>query len=238
MKRFWQQATAVSTEGGLGVMLDGKPVRVPGGATLLLPNAALAVAVVSEWQAAGGEVGGEMSYADLPLTRLAGTAQERVAPALEPVVLELARYAETDLLCYRAEHPASLVRRQEELWQPWLDWAERAHHAPLKVTFGIIHVSQPPGSLAALAQALAVHDAYRLAALSILVPSFGSLVLGLAVAAGELPALSAHELATLDERHQATHWGWDEEAETRMARVAEDVAAAGRFLDLCRQATP
>ena len=233
MKRFWTLAEAVAEGSGWSVTLDDKPVRVPGGAALALPTRVLAVAVAEEWQAAGGEVGGEMSYADLPLTRLAGTAQERVAPSREAVVLELSRYGQTDLLCYRAEHPAKLVAQQAKQWQPWLDWAERTHGARLEVTSGIVHVAQPTASLAALAQAVAAFDAHRLAALGILVPSYGSLVLGLAVAAGALAALAAHEIATLDERHQAAEWGWDHEAETRMARVAEDVTAAGRFLALC-----
>jgi chaperone required for assembly of F1-ATPase len=233
MKRFWTEARVAPQPVGWTVALDGKPVRVPGAGVLTLPTRAMADAVAAEWQAAGGAVGGEMSYADLPLTRLAGTAQERVAPALEPVVLELARYAESDLLCYRAEHPVTLVRQQAELWQPWLDWAADTHQARLIVTAGISHVAQPPAALAALARAVAVHDAHRLAALGILVPSYGSLVLALAVAAGQLDALAAHELATLDERHQAAQWGWDQEAETRIANVALDVAAAGRFLSLC-----
>lgn len=237
MKRFWDTADVApnDAEGGAGwsVRLDGKPVRVPGGGLLLLPNALLAREVAAEWQAAGGGKGAEMSYDDLPLTRLAGTAQERVAHDPGPVVLEIARYGQSDLLCYRAEAPASLVERQAEQWQPWLDWAARALGARMVVTAGIIHVSQPEAALSALTVAVARLDAHRLAAIGILVPSFGSLVLGLAVAQGALSATEAHEIATLDERHQAGFWGWDHEAEVRMAKVAEDVAAAGRFLDLC-----
>lgn len=233
MKRFWEKAEAVTEGDAWSVTLDGKPVRVPGGGPLSLPTLPLARAVAAEWQAAGGAVGGEMSYADLPLTRLAGTAQERVAPNPGPVVLELARYAESDLLCYRAEQPAALVERQHVQWQPWLDWVAQKHGAKLKVTAGIIHVQQSESAIAALTTAVALHDPHRLAGLGILVPSYGSLVLGLAVAAGALSASEAHEVATLDERHQAEFWGWDHEAEARMARIAEDVSAAGRFLDLC-----
>jgi chaperone required for assembly of F1-ATPase len=235
MKRFWDVADVATDDAGWSVRLDGKPVRVPGGGLLRLPNAMLAREVAAEWQAAGGGKGAEMSYDDLPLTRLAGTAQERVAHDPGPVVLEIARYGQSDLLCYRADAPASLVERQAEQWQPWLDWAASILGARLVVTTGIIYVSQPEAALSALAVAVARLDAHRLAAIGILVPSFGSLVLGLAVAHGALSATEAHEIATLDERHQAGFWGWDLEAEKRMAKVAEDVAAAGRFLDLCAE---
>jgi chaperone required for assembly of F1-ATPase len=233
VKRFWEQASVIEAGEGWSVALDGKPVRVPGGGPLSLPTRALAAGIAAEWQAAGGAVGGEMSYDDLPLTRLAGTVQERIAPNPGPVVLELARYGESDLLCYRAEQPQSLVARQAEQWQPWLDWARGTLGAELRTTAGIVHISQPESALTALTVAVARHDAHRLGALSILVPSYGSLVLGLAVAGGALSATEGHEIATLDERHQAEFWGWDHEAEARIARIAEDVAACGRFLDLC-----
>jgi chaperone required for assembly of F1-ATPase len=211
---------------------------VPGGASLSVPGRVLAEAVAEEWRGAGGGRGGDMSYADLPLTRLAGTAQERIAPDPEPVALELARYGETDLLCYRAEAPDALVRRQEEAWQPWLDWAERRFGARLRTTTGIVHVPQDPAALAALAEAVARLDPLSLAALGVAVPLLGSLVLGLAMADGALDAETAHRIAGLDELFQAELWGLDEEAEARRARVAADLAAAGRLLALARIPDP
>lgn len=233
MKRFWDQALMVGLDDSFGIELDGKPLRVPDGGVLRLPTASLARAIAAEWQAAGSAKGGEMSYADVPLTRLAGTAQERIAPNPEPVIAELARYAESDLLCYRATHPQMLVLRQARLWQPWLDWAATHLGADLLITEGIRHVTQPDAALARLTAAVARQDAHRLAALGILVPVCGSLVLALAVAEGALSAETAHELATLDERFQIEQWGWDREAEDRLRKQAADVSMAGRYLALC-----
>jgi len=233
MKRFWEQARMTGLEDCFGIELDGKPLRVPDGGVLRLPTAPLAQAIAAEWQEAGGTKGGEMSYADVPFTRLAGTAQERIAPNPEPVIEELARYAESDLLCYRATHPQPLVLRQACLWQPWLDWAASHLQAPLLVTEGIGHVTQPSASLARLAAAVARQDVHGLAALGILVPVYGSLVLALAVAEGALEAEAGYELSTLDERFQIDQWGWDREAEDRIRKQAAEVAMAGRYLALC-----
>jgi chaperone required for assembly of F1-ATPase len=232
MKRFWDRAEAAAEPGGWSVHLDARPLRLPGGGALIVPQVGLAQAIAAEWQAAGGGKGGEMSYADVPLTRLAGTARERIAGNPEPVVLELARYAESDLLCYRAEEPEPLVVRQQALWQPWLDWAERRHGARLRVTAGIVHVVQDPAALAALAGALSSFGAYPLAALGVAVPALGSLVLGLALAEGVLGAAEAHAAATLDETFQEELWGRDEEAVARRERLGAEVALAARFLDL------
>jgi len=234
MKRFWDNAEVAASGEGWNVLLDGRPVRLPGGAPLCLGASALAGAIRAEWQTAGATKGGEMSYADVPLTRLAGTAQERISPNPEPVALELARYAETDLLCYRAAEPEALVRRQAERWQPWLDWAERRFGARFRVTTGVVHVLQDPGALALLARAVAAQAPLALAALSVAVPALGSLVLALAMAEGQLGAAEAHSLSILDETFQEESWGRDPLALGRRRRIAADLEVAGRLLDLSR----
>ncbi|MCX7381406.1 MAG: chaperone, ATP12 [Alphaproteobacteria bacterium] len=236
MKRFWETAAAAPEGTVWTVRLDGKPLRLPGGGPLAVPSAAIAAAIAAEWQQAGGAKGGEMSYADVPLTRLAGTAQERIVPDPEPIVLEIARYGETDLLCYRADGPAVLAQRQHLLWQPWLDWAAERYAARLAVTEGIVHVAQSPGALANLAAAVAAQGPFALAALGIAVPALGSLVLGLAVADGALEAAAAHELSILDDVFQEELWGSDTEALKRRAGMRADLVTCGRFLALLRTA--
>jgi chaperone required for assembly of F1-ATPase len=232
MKRFWDTADVAAAGDGWSVQLDGKPLRLPGGAALRVPARALAEAIAAEWQAAGGARGGTTSYADLPLTRLAGTAQERVVQDPEPVALAIARYGETDLLCYRADRPAALVQRQAERWQPWLDWAAKRFGATLRSTSGLVHVAQPPEALAVLAAAVAAQPAWRLAGLGVAIPALGSLVLGLAVAEFALAADEAYEVSVLEERFQAELWGEDAEASARRAQIRAEVEVAGRFMAL------
>lgn len=238
MKRFWTQVLAdpVGDGGSDGwrILLDGRPVRLPGGAALLLPDARLAEAVAAEWQAAGGEVGGEMSFADVPLTRIAGTAQERIAPDPAPVIAELAGYGGSDLLCYRAAAPPALVERQAREWQPWLDWARRRFGAELVATEGIMPIAQDPVALERLAGSMARLSPFVLGALGVIVPALGSLVLGLALADSALDAEAALRLATLDERFQEEFWGADDQALLRRSRIAEDVGVAARLLGLLR----
>lgn len=234
MRRFWDTAAVAPTEGGFAVLLDGKPMRIPGGTPLTITAPALADGIAAEWQQAGGAKNGEFSMEDVPLTRLAGTAQDRIAPDPAPVATALAQYAETDLLCYRAEHPTALVVSQAHAWQPWLDWAAQAHGARLQMTTGIIHHPQDPAALEAIYRAMARQTVPALAALGVAVPLLGSAVLGLALADGALDAATAHELASLDELFQAAAWGEDAEAASRRQRVADDIALAERFIRLSR----
>mgnify|MGYP001049821758 FL=1 len=236
MKRFWTSATVGALpEGGFTVLLDGRPVRLPGGTPMRVEQRPLAEALAAEWDAAGGGKGGEAGPEALPLTRLVGTAQERIAPDPEPVVAELAKYAETDLLCYRAED-RRLAERQAVEWQPLLDWAALQLDAPLRVTSGVMPVAQDPSALAALRRALVVRTPLELAALGIAVPALGSLVLGLALALGRLDAAEAFRLATLDEAFEEAFWGVDAEAAARRERIAADVTLARRLIDLASSA--
>lgn len=231
MKRFWDHASAVPTAGGFAVHLDGRPVRLPGGGTLAVPARALAEALAAEWQAAGGGKDGSMAWDDVPLTRLVGTAAERIAPAPEATMLAIAKYGETDLLCYRADDPP-LAARQQANWQPWLDWSAEILGARLVATEGLMPVTQEPAALAALARALVWMDPLRLSALGVLVPALGSLVLGLAVQRGALDVAGAHRLSILDELFQEEHWGLDWMAEERREKVAADLHLAARLLAL------
>jgi chaperone required for assembly of F1-ATPase len=207
-------------------------MRLPGGPVLFLDSEGLAIAIAAEWQAAGGAKGGALRVEDVPLTRLAGTAQERVLPNPEASVAALSRYAESDLLCYRAEQPEALMVRQARLWQPWLDRAAAHYGAHLCVTEGVIPVEQPPEAVAALRAALASYPAFALAGLGILVPATGSLVLGLAVAEGALGAEDAFALACLDELFQAEQWGEEAEALAQRESVRTDIALSARFIRL------
>jgi chaperone required for assembly of F1-ATPase len=232
MKRFWEAAIAVPRpEGGHGVLLDGRPLRLLGGAVLATASRPLAEAIADEWHQAGGGKGGEMSQEDVPLTRLLGTAQERIAPDPKPIIEGIAKFGETDLLCYRAEDPR-LAARQAKHWQPLLDWAALTLDAPLGVTLGLMPLAQRPQSLAALQAAVAGHDPAGLAALGLAVPALGSLVLGLALTHGRLSAEEAHALAIVDEVFQEEFWGHDTEAAAQRAGRLADVWLAQRFVAL------
>ena len=234
MKRFWDTAAPAPDAGGWTILLDGRPLRLPDGPKLHVAGRHLAAAVAAEWQTAGGGKGGAMTYADVPLTRLTGTAQERIAADPAAVALELARYGESDLLCYRADSPDALVQRQAAAWQPWLDWAATRYGARLRVATGVMHMPQDTAALAALAAAVSAYDPLALAALGVAIPSLGSAVLGLAMAEAALDAAQAHELAVLDELFQEQLWGADPAGQARRAHALADLSVAGNLLALLR----
>lgn len=234
-KRFYKQVAATATEGGgYTIALDGRPIRTPGKALLTAPTAALAEAIAEEWAAQEEEI----VPATMPMMRLAATAIDRIGKQREAIVEQIAAYGGTDLLCYRAERPEELVARQAELWEPLLDWVAEARGARLAVTRGITHTAQDRGALDALRAAVEEQDDFRLAAVSQLTASTGSLVIALAVAARRVSAEEAVVASQLDETWQAEQWGHDREAAHRRETLAQEIVAAARFLDLLATRSP
>jgi chaperone required for assembly of F1-ATPase len=230
MRRFYQAATAAAVEVGYAVLLDDKPVRTPAKQALAVPTAALAEAIAAEWRGQGDTI----DLNALPLTRIASTAIDLVAPRHGAIVDAIAKYAGTDLVCYRSEHPPALAERQREGWQPLIDWLALRYDAPLAVTTGILPIDQPAASLQALHAELAAQSAMTLAALHLLTAACGSLVVALALAEGRLDADSAFATAQLDETFESEQWGEDAEQTQRRAALRQDIAVAARFLALMR----
>ena len=228
MKRFWKDAAAVEAGAGWGMTLDGKPLRTPMRALLDVPSKPLAEAIADEWTA----VEGEIDPREMPMTGLANAAIDRVAPDRQAFAANLARYAEADLLCYRAEGPRELADRQDSAWGELLAWASRRFDVEFAVTTGITHVAQPQATLERLAHEVAVLGPFELAGLSPLVTAGGSLVTGLAVLDGALSAEQAWTAVSLDDEWQKERWGSDSEAEKALEGRKADFLAGARFLAL------
>jgi chaperone required for assembly of F1-ATPase len=226
MKRFYRETAVAEDDAGYQVTLDGRAVRTPAKAKLALPTRTLAEAIAAEWD----EQETEIQPHRMPMMQLASTAIDRVRPRRDDVITEIATYAETDLLCYRADSPTSLVTRQAQEWQPMLDWAAGKFDAPLAVTEGIIPVAQPEGALRALRATVASCDEFVLSALYTLTTVSGSLVLALAVRDSAMEPEAAFDASHLDEEWQASQWGRDEHAQSRRERSREEILAAARFL--------
>lgn len=233
MKRIWKTVETRAAESGWHVLLDAKPLKKPGNAALILPFAPLAEAIADEWRQAG-LTGQDIKPDDLPLTRLATTAIERVPANRAELITQLAAYGANDMLCYRAEAPPSLVEREEAAWAPWLAWAASRYDVTLNTGTGITPITQPPETTAIFAAALTGFSHFELAALGVAVPAMGSLILGLALALGELTPQAAFDLSTLEETSQIERWGSDDLAEERRLATLTDLQLCTRFIALCR----
>jgi chaperone required for assembly of F1-ATPase len=226
-RRFYKHATVGDTA-PFQILLDGRAIKTPKKRQLAVPAKALAEAIAEEWQA-------QKEFVDprqMPLTRFANTAIDAVSDEENAVAADIVAYAGSDLLCYRAEAPDTLVALQSRAWDPIVAWAAVDLGASLKVVPGVTHVAQPQAALSAVAAALKPHDAFRLTGLHVLTTLTGSALLALAIARHELTPDAAWSAAHVDEDYQISLWGEDAEASARRRGRRSEFDAACRWLAL------
>lgn len=230
VKRFYAAADARAVEDGFAITLDGRIVKTPDDARLVVPTHDLAVAIAGEWAAQEKTVRPNT----MPLARIAVAAIDQVRPDRRVIVDRLLAYVGTDLVCYRAESPADLAARQEAAWRPLLDWTNAACGASFVVTTGIMPVAQPSATKRALDAAIEPFDDMEIAALASATSATGSLVVALALGAGCVDAEEAFAAAMVDELFQEERWGEDAESAARRQALRREIHAAARFFDLVR----
>lgn len=227
-KRFWTEVTVVAEEGGFAPRLDGRAVKTPAKAPLVVPSEPLAQAIAQEWRA----VEGKINPGTMPYTASANAAIDKVAVQFEEVASMLAAYGGSDLLCYRADGPEGLLERHQAGWDPMLDWAEATFGARLITTVGIMPIAQSQDALKAIAAPLFAATPFELTALHDLIALSGSLVLALGVTSGRLTAQTAWSLSRIDEDWQAEQWGLDEDAVQTAEIKRSAFAHAAKFYEM------
>ncbi|MDJ0920587.1 MAG: ATP12 family protein [Henriciella sp.] len=226
-KRFYKSVAVAPAGDAFTIELDGRPVKTPARAPLQLPTTDLAAALAGEWDSQGET----LDMASMTLTKLANVAIDRTPGNRTGMADELAKYAETDVVCYFAEGPTPLRERQQAAWTPWRDWAGKTLNVVLLPVEGIVAAPQPPASLEAVRQHALALDAFSLTGLSWGCGLFGSAVLALAVEQGALPAAEALSLSCVDEDWQIEQWGEDADAAAARAVREAECAALQTWFD-------
>jgi chaperone required for assembly of F1-ATPase len=214
------------------IMCDDTPLLTPAGQPYALPTHALAEAIASEWRGQDEK----LDLAAMPFTRMAATSIDLVPAKRAHMVDACLAYSATELLCHRDAATGALAARQNEIWQPYLDWAALTFGALFRVGAGVMPIEQPADVVTGIGQTVAALDAFGLMGLHEAVTTSASLVLGLALALGFKPAPEIFFAAELDAHFQIDAWGADPVTMARLAAVRHDIETIERWFALLRDA--
>ncbi len=228
MKRFYTHVIVEKSTAGYHVHLDGKAILTPGRIKLVVVSETLAKAIASEWSVQGENIDPK----SMPFTRHANSVLDRIKTRRAEVVAEIAAFAGSDSLCYRAKFPDDLVQKQCEKWDHLLEWAFLKYNISLKTTQGVEPVQQSISSLSELLKAVDVFSVWQLSALHTIVHISGSLIIGLAMVLNEITLEDAWQAAQLEEIYQIERWGSDELAIATLAAKRFDFEKAVQWLKL------
>ena len=232
MKRFYKLVSTYKEPQGWAVHLDGKPVKTPMKTALLAPSEAIADLVVQEWAAQEDVINPET----MPLTQILSTQIDQVGTQREAMTLEVLKYLNTDLLCYRAgDDPPGQAEKQAEAWDPWLTWFEEKYGASLKTTTDLIALKHDEAAHKAVRAYVEDLDDAHFTILQMLVPLSGSLVLPLAfveraITPDQLFEATHVEEHFKDEIYDAERYGRDPLQEKKDVAMMRDLKAAEIFL--------
>ena len=230
-KRFYTAVSVAEGPDGVEVRLDNRTVKTPAGTPIRMPGRASAELVAREFDVQR-EV---LDPATMPVWRLANTAIDGVAADPQAVMEDIMRYASSDLVCYRAESPETLVGRQADSWDPVLDWARRAMGARFFLAEGVMHVEQPREAIGAVGIHLSREATpMRLAALHVMTTLTGSALIALAVDAEAMSPEEGWRAAHVDEDWNIHQWGEDAEAMQARALRERDFQGAAALIEAMR----
>ena len=231
MKKFYKAAEAGTAPGGSVIRLDGKPLKTPLKHPFLLESQALADAIALEWAGQGDEI----KPATMPLTRLANTMIDKSkGDDRAEMNGQLLDYGSSDLVCYFATHPETLVKRQKSHWLPLLGWMQEKYGIAYETVSGIQYQHQPPPSLDKLQKILEALGPEDFTVVQAASATTGSVVIALALLEGKLSPEEAYQAACVDEIYQLETWGEDAEARKRLDIIQSELESIVRFRDLVK----
>ena len=173
----------------------------------------------------------------MPLTQLAATCLDPVMADRTAVITQLVSQLDNDMLCLRVEQPDNLRQRQQEIWQPYLDWFLAHYDALLKISSGLLPEPQTPAAHAALGHALKHYTSWQLTGLAHAASLTHSVVLGLALAEQFKSADEIFAAAELEALLQMDKWGSDPLAVARHEAIQQDLRLCEQWFDLCSGGT-
>ncbi len=226
-KRFYK---IVEVTDDLSIALDGRKVKTPMKASLVLSTRSLAEAVAEEWRAQVEVIHPGI----MPLTRYANTAIDRATAERANIINELVGYANSDAVCYRAETPADLAELQRNAWDLIVQWAEAKLACKINTTKGIIHLAQSQAMLDAVRARIESCNANELTVLYNLATLTSSVLTALMLLDGALTSEKGWDAAHIDEDFQISQWGYDYQAIKRREGRLTDYQACLRYLALSR----
>lgn len=147
----------------------------------------------------------------------------------QDVIDRLVQFAPTDSLLFWGNND-ELIKKQEQLWNPILNWANREINAKYITTRYLNVPEQDPYSLSNLKNFMENLSDKELAAFYLAAVNTKSELLAAALVKGHITAEQAFDAANLEELWQSEHWGRESTSEQRRQDLKRELHDIEQFL--------
>ena len=199
MKRFYTMVSHRKTDVQYQILLDAKPINTPFKNTLHVFQQGLADALVKEWSSQVDKIVPDT----MPLTQIVSTKIDKVSNERAQMSAEVLKFFNTDLLCYRTDAPAELLRAQENAWDPVLKWFAQRFGSELETTQTLVALKQSQAAHDAIRVYVEALDDDRFTILQMITPLAGSIILAMAFIEGEVGGQKLFDCTHVEEAFKA-----------------------------------
>lgn len=210
LRRFYNAVTVQPMDGcvkGGCVMLDGRPMKTPGGNNFILPNEKTALLIAQEWELQSDYIKFEL----MPLTNLAIQTLDLISlgDTRLQVEAQALKYLKTDAALFRVTEQEALASKQAKILDPILRNIEKRYalEKQLSISDSLMFPQQHQPDLDILASILKKKNAWELGCLFTAVRNLKSYLLGVSLLDGAISVEEACEAANVEEYHQRKRWG-------------------------------
>jgi len=212
------------------IMQNNKQLKTPAGNNYSMKQEKLAKEIAKEWQSQKNKI----IPSTMPLTQLMATALDIIKKDRKKIQKNLASYIPTELLCYKAQKPETLVEKQNTIWNEYLKWCENKFNISFKTSTGITPIEQKEKTISKITTAIKEYDDFALSALSCATDCTGSIVLGLALIEQFKPASDIFEACEIDVTDQAIRWGEDPVTKEKHKSMLFELNACEKWVELLK----
>lgn len=157
-------------------------------------------------------------------------AVSEIKDCREDVIDKLVQFAPTDSLLFWANND-ELVKKQEQLWNPILNWANQEINAKYITTKDLNVPEQDPYSLNNMKNFMKNLSDKELAAFYLASLNMKSELLAAALVKGHISAEQAFDAANLEELWQSEHWGKEDISEQKRQSMKQELCDIEQFLN-------
>ena len=184
------------------VLLDKMQLKTELGNLVLLPKE-LAVSVSKEWRS-----GQDFSKIKSKFyTKFCFRVFDYTALFKLKVFKKIIEYADCDLICYLAESPEELTKRQKKILSNYIDWSNQRFSIKLKVATGISYVKQEDKNKLIIQNYLERLNDIELTIIDELTNLTGSFFISCALFNKAVGAMDAWNASNIEDSYRIEKWG-------------------------------
>ena len=206
------------------ILLNGVCIKTPKGNSIDLPNLKSAKLLVKRLKK-------NNKNKIIDEIKITYTAIDKVALNKQKYIKEVLKFLSTDTIVFISDNQKKLYSKQKKYWEPLILWINEKFDLDLKHTSNLQIQNYSLDKNRLLNSYINKFSIYELSALISLTSLTNSLIISIALIESKINYNQAFRFSFLEELFQASIWGKDKEAYSRLNSIKLDIKLVKYYFD-------